>query len=343
VEMGSPPRLKQAHLRSHAVPDARTDGVLRRLMAGLEALVESFLVTTHPTGDQYEINFQEQRAVITEVGATLRVYSVDDRDVVSGFAEDTVQDGRGNQLLPWPNRIRDGKYNFDGVPQQLALTEADRRNAIHGLVRHVVWDLINLTADAVTQRVRLYPQPGWPGILEASITHSLSSDGLEVEVSATNIGSTPIPFGYGAHPFFTVGEETVDDIVLELPAASYLEVDDRLLPLRVSPVEGTEKDFREPSPLGKVSLDSAFTDLIRGADGRARVKLSRGDRYAELWVDETMGWLQVFSGNERRDIALAVEPMSCGPDAFNPGPTGADLIVLQPGESFLGRWGIAGF
>jgi aldose 1-epimerase len=300
-------------------------------------------VTTHPTGDQYEITFQGQRAVVTEVGATLRVYSVDGHDVIAGFGEDeVVHGGRGMQLLPWPNRIRDGIYTFEGVEQQLALSEPTRHNAIHGLVRHVVWDLMDFTGDAVTQRVRVYPQPGWPGILEATITHSVGPDGLEVTVGATNIGSSPVPFGYAAHPYFTVGESTVDEIVLELPAATYLDVDDRLLPIDLVPVEGREQDFRSPHALGDVNLDTAYTDLSRDADGRARVKLELGDRYAEMWCDESYGWLQVFTGEHRRDINLAVEPMTCGPDAFNPGPTQNGVIVLEPGASFTGHWGVVG-
>lgn len=281
--------------------------------------------------------------MITEVGATLRVYSVDGRDVVSGFGEhEVVRGGRGNQLFPWPNRIRDGKYTFDGVDQQLALSEPKRHNAIHGLVRHVPWDLMDFTGDAVTQRVRVYPQTGWPGTLEGSLTHSLSPEGLEVKLTVTNIGDGPFPFGYAAHPYFTVGEQVVDDVVLRLPAARYLEVDDRLLPIEVRPVDGLEQDFRVPHPLGSVNLDTAFTDLERDTDGRARVTLTLGDRYAEMWCDESMGWLQVFTGEARRDIALAVEPMTCGPDAFNPGPTEGDAIVLQPGESFTCRWGVVG-
>jgi aldose 1-epimerase len=300
-------------------------------------------VTTHPTGDQYEITFQEQRAVITEVGAILRVYSVDGRDVIAGFGEDeVVTKGRGMQLLPWPNRIRDGQYTFEGEEQQLDLSEPDRHNAIHGLVRYVVWDLMDFTGDSVTQRVRVYPQAGWPGILEATVTHSLSPDGLEVRVSAKNIGSTPVPFGYAAHPYFTVGEAVVDDIELEIPAATYLEVDDRLLPIELVSVEGREQDFRSAHPLGPVVLDTAFTDLSRDANGRARVKLRLGDRYAEMWCDESYGWLQVFTGEHLRDINLAVEPMTCGPNAFNPGPTEDGVIVLGPGEAFAGVWGVVG-
>lgn len=281
--------------------------------------------------------------MVTEVGAILRVYSVDGRDVIAGFGEDeVVQKGRGMQLLPWPNRVRDGQYTFAGVRQQLDLTEPERHNAIHGLVRHVVWDLMDFTGDAVTQRVRVYPQPGWPGILEATVTHSLSPDGLQVSVSAKNIGSTPVPFGYAAHPYFSVGESVVDDIVLEVPAARYLEVDDRLLPIELRSVEGREQDFRSAHPLGSVVLDTAFTDLRRDPDGRARVTLRLGDRYAEMWCDGSYGWLQVFTGEHLRDINLAVEPMTCGPNAFNPGPTEDDVIVLEPGASFSGAWGVVG-
>jgi aldose 1-epimerase len=253
-----------------------------------------------------------------------------------------VHGGRGMQLLPWPNRIRDGQYTFRGVEQQLALTEPTRHNAIHGLVRHVVWDLMDFTGDSVTQRVRVYPQPGWPGTLEASITHTLSSDGLEVKVSATNIGAEAVPFGYAAHPYFTVGESTVDEIVLQLPASTYLEVDDRLLPVELRPVDGREQDFRSPHPLGAVNLDTAYTDLTRDADGLARVRMTLGDRSAEMWCDGAYGWLQVFTGEHRRDINLAVEPMTCGPNAFNPGPTDGDVVVLEPGASFSGRWGVVG-
>jgi aldose 1-epimerase len=300
-------------------------------------------VTTYPTGEQYEISYQTHRAVITEVGATLRSFSVDDRDVVRGFgADEVVHGGHGQQLLPWPNRIRDGRYTFESTQQQLALTEPDRHNAIHGLVRHVAWTLLDHRDDSVSQRVRVYPQLGWPGTLEATLTHTISAGGLEVKVTATNIGSGPLPFGYAAHPYFTVGEARVDDIVLEVPAASFLEVDDRLLPVKLRPVDGSVNDFREAHPVGSVTMDTAFTGLRRGADGLSRVRMSLGDRYAELWADRSMGWFQVFTGDDRRDVSLAVEPMTCGPDAFNPGPTEADRIVLLPGDTFSGRWGIAG-
>lgn len=296
-----------------------------------------------PTGEQFEIASGAHRAVVTEVGATLRSYTVQGRDVVHGFAVDEIpKGGRGQQLIPWPNRIRDGKYSFDGVDQQLALTEPARHNASHGLARHIPWVATEQADDRVTLRARVFPQPGWPGTLEANLTFGVAEDGLTVTVDAQNLGTTAFPFGYAAHPYLSVGEERVDDISVRVPASSYLEVDDRLLPARVSTVDGTEWDLREPTPIGSRLLDTAMTALERGTDGRWRVELSHGERTAELWADEAFGWVQVFTGGPYRTWSLAVEPMTCGPNAFNAGPTHTDLLVLQPDQHFTAQWGIRG-
>ncbi|HET9648772.1 MAG TPA: aldose 1-epimerase family protein [Microlunatus sp.] len=302
------------------------------------------MATILPTGEQYEISAGPYRAVVTEVGATLRSLTCAGRDVIRGFAADAVPSGgAGQELIPWPNRIRDGRYPFAGTEQQLALSEPARHNASHGLVRHAVWRLVDLTESSVTQQVRVFPQPGWPGVLEATLTHSLEAEaGLVVDVTAANLGGTPVPFGYGAHPYLTVGESRVDDVELSIPAGAYLEVDERLLPVAVVDVAGTPFDRRAGGALGSLALDTAFTRVERGSDGRWRVRAQLAERWAELWGDESFGWLQVFTGGPKRDVSVAVEPMSCGPDAFNPGPTHDDLITLSPGAQFHGRWGIAG-
>jgi aldose 1-epimerase len=299
-------------------------------------------VSIAPTGEQYEIGSGPQRAVVTEVGATLRSFTVDGRDVVRGFSvQDQISGGRGQNLIPWPNRIRDGRYIFNGATQQLALTEPARHNAIHGLARNVPWVLIDRQPDAVTNRVRIHPQQGWPGILEATITHRVGEEGLTVTVQATNVGVGELPFGYGAHPYLTVGESTVDEVAITVPAASYLEVDDRMLPVKISPVDGTAYDLRGGTVLGSLNLDTALSELARDSDGRWRVRLILDDRHAELWGDETMQWVQVFSGGPSRTSSIAVEPMTCGPDAFNAGPTHDGMRVIAPGESFTGEWGIS--
>lgn len=300
-------------------------------------------MTVSPTGAQYEIVSGEHRATVTEVGATLRRYQVAGRDVVAGFgADETVKGGRGQTLVPWPNRIRDGRYTFDGVDQQLWLTEPARHNASHGLVRYTPWRLLESESDAVTLGISIYPQPGWPGTLAVQLTYRVGPEGLTVSVQADNIGSVRVPFGYGAHPYLSVGEPTVDEVTVIIPATTYLEVDDRLLPAAVSEVAGTAFDYRAGVELGSTSLDTAFTDLARDPDGRWRVRVSWGERATELWADASFAWTQVFSGGPHRTWGVAVEPMTCGPNAFNPGPTHADLIRLEPGETFVGRWGVVG-
>jgi aldose 1-epimerase len=299
------------------------------------------LSVIYPTGEQYEISADGCVAVVTELGATLRSLAIGGHDVVHGFAVDASPvGGRGQQLVPWPNRIRDGRYIFEGVTQQLALGEPARHNASHGLGRHVPWLLFDRQPDQVTLRLRIYPQPGWPGVLETRITYTVGADGLTVDVTATNFGSGPIPYGYGAHPYLTVGENVVDDVTLTIPAASYLTVDDRLLPTELLPVEGTEFDWRTGRRIADASVDTAFTDLSRDANGRWEVSVTLGDRCTYLWGDAGTHWVQVFTGGPYRDWSVAVEPMTCGPDAFNEGQTHADLIVLQPGATTSCSWGI---
>lgn len=298
---------------------------------------------TNPTGKQLDIALGGQEATVTELGAGLRRYAVDGLDVVKGYAADEpVSGGKGQQLIPWPNRIRDGRYPWAGKTQQLVLSEPPRHNASHGLTRYAPWTVVEHGDAHVVFSFTVLTQPGWPGVLEARLTYRLTEDGLHVTLDATNTGAVDVPFGYGAHPYLTVGESSVDEVRVTLPAATRLEVDDRMLPVALSPVEGTALDLRDGAPMGARVLDTAYTDLTRDADGGWTVVLERGDRYAALWADASFGWAQVFTGEKRRDVGLAVEPMTCGPDAFNEGPTHDGMRVLTPGESLSFRWGIRG-
>lgn len=285
-----------------------------------------------PTGTQYDIVRRNQRAIITEVGATLRCYTVAGRDVIAPFPETASPVScQGQHLMPWPNRIRDGRYTWEGSDHQLPINEVDRNNALHGLLSWAPWQLCELYASMVRLRTVLYPQPGWPGTLSCEITHELTEEGLLVEVTATNLGSSKVPFGYAAHPYFTFGVP-IDELDLELPFTTRLEVDDRLLPLSLTSIDPVS------GQLGRTTYDTAFTRPRRDANGRWQVVLGSEDRAIGLWADHTMPWLQVYTPEDRTSIAI--EPMTCGPDAFNPGPSHDDLIVLAPEETFRGRWGI---
>ena len=296
-----------------------------------------------PSGEQIEIGAAGQRAVVVEVGGGLRVYSAAGRELLDGYAADEpCTSGRGQVLIPWPNRLEDGSYEFGGRSHQLPLTEPKTRTAIHGLVRDAAWSVAERGRDRVVMEHMLEPRPGYPFPLELSIEYTVSERGLRVQTTATNTGREVCPFGSGAHPYLAVGTATIDSAILRVPGRTVLRSDERGLPVGADSVEGTEYDFRRPKAIEATKLDHAFTDLERGEDGLARMELSdpRHPRGRTLWVDETYPYLMLFTGDPLPDVArrsLAVEPMTCPPNAFR---TGEALISLEPGESFTGAWGI---
>jgi aldose 1-epimerase len=297
-----------------------------------------------PSGEQIEIAFDEQHAVIVGVGGGLRSYSASGRAVLDGYGVDELStSGRGQVLLPWPNRLQDGSYEFDGRSHHLAWSEPATRTAIHGLVRWSAWNVADRDPHRVVLEHVLHAQPGYPFTLALSLEYALSERGLEVRTTATNAGSSACPYGSGFHPYLTVGTATVDPLVLRIPARSLLESDERGLPVGTRSVEGTQYDFRRPRPIGATRLDNAFADLERDEDGRARVELHDpgSGSGVTLWVDRSYPYLMVFTGDPLPDVnrrSLAVEPMTCPPNAFR---NGEAVIRLEPGESTTGVWGMA--
>jgi aldose 1-epimerase len=297
-----------------------------------------------PSGSQFEIALGDQRVVVVEVGGGLRSYTVGSADVLDGYeADHACPSGRGQVLIPWPNRIEDGSYDFDGTTHSLPLNEVPNRNAIHGLVRWAAWTAEQHEPHRVVVAHVLHPQPGYPFSLSLSIEYSLSDAGLTVRTTATNVGDRDCPYGCGAHPYLAAGTGTVDRLELRVPAATVLQSDERSLPTGSAPVAGTDYDFRTRRPIGGLALDNAFTDLERGADGVARVELRDPASGAErtLWIDAAYPYVMVFSGDPLPDVArraLAVEPMSCPPNAFR---SGESLVRLAPGGSHTATWGIS--
>ena len=296
-----------------------------------------------PSGRQFEISFGDQRAVVVESGGGLRSYTAGGRDVVDGYAIDRMcPAGQGQVLIPWPNRVQHGRYTFAGSSHQLALTEPVHLNAIHGLVRFASWAVSEHKPSHVSLEHLLRPQPGYPFSLALRIDYRLSARGLRVTTAAHNVGADPCPFGSGAHPYVTVGTELVDPALIRVPASTVLATDADGIPASAGPVEDTPYDFRRSKPIGTTVLDHCFTDLVRDEDGLARVELrhpSDGTAVA-LWLDQAYPYLMLTTGDPLPSIrrrSIAVEPMTCPPNAFR---TGESLIALDPGSSWTGTWGI---
>ncbi|HEX4804367.1 MAG TPA: hypothetical protein VFU94_00575 [Conexibacter sp.] len=248
----------------------------------------------HPSGEQFELVRGERRAVVVEVGGGLRSLAVGDWEVLDGYgAGERISDGRGQILIPWPNRLRDGRYEWGGETWQLPLTEPPKGNAIHGLVRWASWRAVERSEARVVLAHRLHPQAGWPFTLDLELEYALDDEGLTVRTRAANAGGEPCPFGAGAHPYLTVGTARVDEAVLQAPGGVRLLADERQIPTgEREAVDGTRYDFRAGRNVGDVELDDAFTELARDADGLARVGSARrteGARRRCGWTRRTAG------------------------------------------------------
>lgn len=301
-----------------------------------------------PSGRQYDLRLGQQRAIVVEVGGGVREYEVDGRPVLDPFPVAAMADGaHGMPLVPWPNRLDGGRYEFDGVDHQLALTEPEKGNAIHGLLRWRSWRPVEVFGHRVVLGSRISPMPGYPFMLDVLIDYRLRESGLEVSTTATNVGNTACPYGCGQHPYLSSGRDaqagSIDECLLSLDAATRISTDQRGLPAGLESVDATAFDFRGGGRrLGDLVVDSAFTDLGRDDEGRAWARLTGPDgRTAALWVDHHYPYIELFTGDtlapQRRRRGVGCEPMTCPPNAF---ATGTDVLRLEPGDSVTTTWGV---
>lgn len=259
--------------------------------------------------------------------------------IITGYARPRDQIGaQGDVLLPFPSRLQGGRYTFDGQQYQMPLNDAGA-NAIHGFLRHVPWQVVESRAETVTFTVSTGRDayPGYPFPLRCYVTYGLDDQGMTCRFSVTNTGSGPAPVGAGFHPYFSVGSSRIDEDILHLPMERTLRLDT---------VAGTPLDFRQPRPIGDAVIDACYAGPLRDADGVLRVRLASPHpkgRAVTVWMDGAFDYVVVYSGDTLpqtpyRRRALAIEPLTCGSDAFNHPERG--LTVLAPGESLSGIWGV---
>jgi aldose 1-epimerase len=270
-------------------------------------------------------------------GGGLRSLAVGDWDVLDSYPPGTVIEGwPGAVLLPWPNRIRDGRWTWAGRDLQLEIGSPEAPHAIHGLVAWQSWSVLATGDGATSVGTVVEPHPGYPFRLAAAVDYELAAGELTVTVRVRNLGAEPAPLGVGMHPYFRVGADRdggIGEADLTLPVRTALDLDGGLPTGGRSPYDGAV------GRIGDRALDDALTDLVRDDDGWARVRLRGPAGALELAVDGAWPWLQVFTGDVlpegRRRRSLAIEPMTCPPNAF---ADGTDLLVLAPGEEWAGTW-----
>jgi aldose 1-epimerase len=290
------------------------------------------------TGAQFTISAGEHEATVVEVGGGLRRYRHRGADVTCTYPSDVLPPKCcGGVLVPWPNRLRHGQYSFEGKQQQVSISEPSLGNAIHGLGRWDRWRLIDHGESAVSLGLDIVPQKGWPFEVDVEVRYSLDvTSGLRVDVSARNHGERRAPFGAGFHPYLSSRGALLEDVLVTVPADDRLLVDDAQVPIRTRSVQGSEYDLRAGARLGALRMDTGFTGLRSDS---AQMRTPDGDG-ARVWFDSAFGYLQVFTVEQFPGAAtagVAIEPMTCAPDAFN---SGDGLLVLEPGATWRACWGI---
>lgn len=301
----------------------------------------------HPTGRGYVLERDGVRAEIGSVAAVLRSLTVRGADLTLPIpAGEAPGMCNGVILSPWPNRVRAARWMLDGEAQQLDITEPTRGGALHGLLQFAEYAVTEQSSDGVTLAATIFPQHGWPFLLETWVRYELAPDGLTVSHGARNLSAARAPYATGSHPYLRVGDAPIAELELTVAASTYFAVDERLDPTGELDVAGTPYDVRTPKRVGGLAFDTAFggvqhTNVANGRGDVAWLTAPDGSRTI-LWQSTDWGYLQVFTTHEMpaaggRIDAIAVEPMTAPPDALN---SGQGLIWIEPGETWQGSWGL---
>ncbi|MFA4940297.1 aldose 1-epimerase [Brevundimonas sp.] len=226
-------------------------------------------------------------------------------------------------LVPYANRIADGRFVFEGRSVQLPTLERFAPHALHGDGWLLPWTVENQTANRVEMTLD-WPgdETGWPWPWRARQIVELTDRGLQITLSLTNTGDAVMPAGLGLHPYF----HRYADSRLTLSAEGVWITDAREIPERLAaPAEITDWSN------GLALADAPFVDhAYAGWTGEA--VLDGGGRRVTLSADAPARWTQVYAP-VGADF-FCVEPVTHRPDAHN-APQGEDhgLIRLAPGET----------
>ena len=254
----------------------------------------------------------------------------------------------GNPILfPFPNRIRNGTWQFAGETYQFDKA-LESPTTIHGLLLNLPYQVESHVADETgavlvcslesqdfPEVSRQYPFP-----FKIEITYLLKNAVLTMGIAIKNTGDRDMPMGFGIHPYFSVDlgtEADAAEAVITVPAAKYWKLDEVLVPTGMQQdVVGT-LDLQHGQPFAKLKLDHVFTD-VQWVDGVSRCRIENRDTGYGMVMESDAHFreLVVYTPPDRE--AICFEPYTCPTDAINLEARGipAGVIVLVPGETFSG-------
>ncbi len=291
------------------------------------------------SGREVILSAGDYEARIVTVGAGLACLTYRGHDLVVPHNVNQCPPGYlGKVLMPWPNRVAGGSYSWEGTSYDLPVDEPTFGTSLHGFVAFQEWEIAEADASSVLLRTLIAARYSYPWTLLVSAHYSLDADaGLSVELSATNIGEGTAPYGVGFHPYLAVDDTRADDLELQNPASVIYEADASMIPVAAHDVTSFGLDFRSPTVIGTSRLDHAFAGL---PEGTWAVTLRDPASGVGVSLSSDARWLQVYSADYIGRVGVAVEPMSCPPNAFN---SGTDVVALGAGETHTLSARISGF
>ncbi len=258
----------------------------------------------------------------------------------------------GNFVLwPFPNRVHDKRYSYQGEEYSLADVVRVESDAalIHGLVMDRQWQyeqpIIGADAATVTTYVEVNSSTpryaGYPFESRLSLTYTLTRSGVTCIYRVQNKGSRVLPFGFALHPYFSLLSGR-DETFVTLPARTVMEADDALLPtgrlLDVSGIMYAMFDLRQPVAIGCLNLDHVYTDL----QPRAHAVIDYRQQAMQLAISATDDFTHAVIYAPPNSSSFCLEHQTCSTDAINFNNQGpehkkmAHLLEVQPGTSHTG-------
>ncbi|GAB3950467.1 aldose 1-epimerase [Spirosoma harenae] len=241
--------------------------------------------------------------------------------------------------FPFASRIPGGLYTFDGQQYALLINEIGHNNAIHGLVHKKLFTVADQTAIDAHASITLQYEylgdvAGYPFPFRFQVTYTLtdylSGSALSIRYNVTNTGTKHCPAGFGWHPYFTLGNSSVDDLTITLPARSAVMLDTDLQPVGYQPEEECSTIH-----LRSQELDNVYA-LTPTEIGTAETKLASPNDDLQLVIGQETGvgklsYLICYTPSSRD--CIAIEPQTANVNAFN---TGDGLTILEPGVQLTG-------
>jgi aldose 1-epimerase len=236
---------------------------------------------------------------------------------------------KGARLLPFPNRIAGGSYEFDGKHYQLPINFNKEGHAAHGFISSIDFNLIGETKGNDFARTNFEGDyqgeiVGYPFPFKIVLTYELRKRNLlEIKVKVTNTGRSRMPFGDGWHPYFKTGSK-VNSLKLRIIPEYAVDVDSRMIP---TGAESKFDTFSESMEIKEQFFDSCF----KNPAGRVSIIDEQKELEALFWQEtghNQYQFTQLYTP-EGRDT-ISVEPVTSEPNAFN---SGKGLIILEPNQS----------